>query len=261
MRQKTTMDFNEKFKTYSNTQLLRIIDNPDGYQPNAVETAKSIFSERQLSEDDIKIAKDELKTEREEIQKEEQKKIEIESKLRNFGKTILDNVNPIQKETPTSEKTIKIISLLLGGLFLFQFYKALGMIRFIFTASSAAWDISMVLYFLPLIVIPTATILFYKRKKFGWLLLTIFLTYSAVSEFGMFILTIKMEPFGFTALDNIFPQTSPIIYIWSFIFFAGTIWAISTENVRSIYSVSKQTMTLTIVVTALTVGLGIKSFF
>lgn len=36
------MEFTEKFKTYTNTVLLRIIDNPDGYQPNAVETAKTM---------------------------------------------------------------------------------------------------------------------------------------------------------------------------------------------------------------------------
>lgn len=255
------MDFNEKFKTYSNAQLLRIIDNPDGYQPKAVETAKTIFSDRQLSEDDIKTAKDELKTERVETQKEEQEKIENQDKLRTFGKTILDNVNPIQKDSPTAEKTIKIISLLFGGLFLFQLYQELGMISFMFTDSSADWDFSMVLYFFSLVVIPTATILFYKRTKFGWLLLTIFLTYSAVSAFEMFILTLKMGPSDVTVFDNIFPQTSPIIYILTFIFFAGTIWAICSENVRRIYSVSKLTMSLTIIATALIVGLGIKSFF
>jgi hypothetical protein len=58
------MEFNEKFKTYSNTDLLRVIENPDDYQYQAVETAKIIFSERQLSEKEIKIAKDELEIER-----------------------------------------------------------------------------------------------------------------------------------------------------------------------------------------------------
>lgn len=255
------MEFNEKFKTYSNTELLRIIDNPDGYQPNAVETAKTIFSDRQLTEEEIKIAKDELKIERQEKLNKEQKKRAVEDKFKNIGKSILDNVNPIQNETPTTEKTIKIISLLFGGLFLFQLYKEFGMISFMFTDSSAGWDFSMVLYFLPLVIVPTATILFYKRNKFGWLLLTMFLTYSAVSAIGLFILTMNMEPLGIPALDSIFPQTSPSTHILTFLFFAGTIWAISRENIRTVYTITMQTMILTISITAVIVGLGLKTFF
>jgi len=255
------MEFNERFNTYSNTELLRIIDNPDGYQPNAVETAKTIFSDRQLTEEEIEIAKNELEIERQDKLKKEQKKRVVEDKLKNVGKSILDNVNPIQNETPTTEKTIRIIPLFLGGLFLFQLYKEFGMISLMITDSSAGWDFSIVLYFLPLVVVPTAAILFYKKNTFGWLLLTMYLTYSAVSAIGLFILTMNMERSGTPALDSIFPQTSPSTHIFTFIFFAGTIWAISRENIRTIYTITKQTMILTISITALTVGLGLRTFF
>ncbi|WP_339704466.1 hypothetical protein [Algoriphagus aquimarinus] len=255
------MEFNEKFKTYSNTELLRIIDNPDGYQTKAVETAKTIFSDRQLTQEEIKIAKDELEIERQEKLNKEQKKRAVEDKFKNIGKSILENVNPIQNETPTTEKTIKIISLLFGGLFLFLLYREFGMISFMFTDSSGDWDFSIVLYFLPLVVVPTATILFYKRKKFGWLLLTMYLTYSAVSAIGLFILTMNMKPSGFDALDNFFPQTSSTTHLLTFLFFVGTIWAISRENIRTVYSITKQTMVLTISIAAIIVGLGLKTFF
>jgi hypothetical protein len=51
------MEFYEKYKTYSNSELLKIIEIPNDYQSQAVETAKTIFSDRQLSEDEIKVAK------------------------------------------------------------------------------------------------------------------------------------------------------------------------------------------------------------
>lgn len=255
------MEFTEKFKTYTNTELLRIIDNPDDYQPNAVETAQAIFSDRQLTEEEIKIAKDELEVERQEKLKKEEKKRAVEDKFKNISKSILDNVNPIQSETPTTEKTITIISLLFGGLFLFQLYKEFGMISYMFTDLSEDWDSIIGLYFFPLVVAPTAIILFYKKNKFGWLLLTIYLTYSAISAFGLFILTINMEPLGIAALDSLFPQTSPIPHFLTFLFFAGTIWVISRENLRTVYSISKQTMILTISITAIIVGLGLNTFF
>lgn len=255
------MEFNEKFKTYSNTELLRIIDNPDGYKPKAVETAKTIFSDRRLTDEEIKIAKNELEIERQEKLNKEQKKRSIEDKFKYIGKSILDNVNPIQYETPTTEKTIKIISMLFGGLFLVQLYKELGMISFVSTDNSSDWDFSMVLYFLPVVFVPTATILFYKRKKSGWILLTMFLTYSAILVIGLFILTINMEPLAIPALENIFPETSPFTHIFTFLFFAGTIWAITRKNIRAVYTITKQTMILTISITAIIVGLGLKTFF
>jgi hypothetical protein len=159
------MKFSEKFKTYSNVDLLRVIENPDDYQPQAVETAKNVFADRQLSEMEIETAKDELEVEKQGKLIKEQQKRAVEDKVKNIGKSVFDHINPMQKETPTSEKTIRIISILLGGLFLFQLYKEFGMLKFMFTDSYAEWDFSMVLYFFPLIIIPTATILFYMRKK------------------------------------------------------------------------------------------------
>ncbi len=254
------MEFSVKFKTYSNTELLRIIENPEGYQPKAVETAKTIFLDRQLTEEEIKIANDELEIERQEKLNKERKKRAIEDKFKHIGNSILDNVNPIQNETPTTGKTIKIISLLFGGLFLFQLYKEFGMISFIITDSSTGWDFSMLLYFLPLVVVPTVTILFYKRKKIGWILFTMFMTYSAVSAIGLFILTINMEPLGIPSFDSIFPQTSPPTHLLSFLFFTGTIWALCRENIRTVYTITKQTMIITISITAVIVGFGLKSF-
>ena len=43
------MTCNEEYKTYSNTDLLKIIEHPDNYQPQAVDTAKTVFSGRQLT--------------------------------------------------------------------------------------------------------------------------------------------------------------------------------------------------------------------
>jgi len=255
------MEFSEKFNTYSNVDLLRIIENPNDYQPQAVETAKTIFSERQLSEMEIKIAENELENERQQKLKKEQNKLIVEEKVKNIGNSIFDLINPIQKKTPTPEKSIKIISIIFGGLFLFQLYKEFGMLRFMFTDSYAEWGFDMVLYFLPLIIIPTATILFYMRKKTGWLLLTMFLTYSAVLTIGMIILTMNMKPSGIEVLDNIFPQTPLLTYILVFLFYTGIIWAISREKIRIIYSINKLTMTLTISIVTLVVALGIIVIF
>jgi hypothetical protein len=239
-------DFTEKFTTYSNTDLLKIINSPDDFQPLAVETAKAIFASRQLSDMDIEIETAELHALKQEKETKDHKKKGLENKVKNITVSVLSTVNPIQAETPNSDKIIKIVSIVFGGLFLFRLYKEFGMFSFMFTDSGAKWDFSMVLYFLPLLIVPTTTILFFKRKKIGWTLLAIFLSYSAVSSIGLFILTLNREPSAFPALENIFPQTSPTTHIMTLLFFAGILGTICKKEIREIFSVDQKYMFRTI---------------
>lgn len=249
-------DFTEKFSTYSNRDLLKIIDSPDDYQPLAVETAQTIFASRQLSDHDIENAKAELAELKREKEEKDQKKKDFENKIKDIGDSVLSLFNPIQTERPNSDKIIKIISIIFGGLFLFHLYQEFWMIRFMLTDSGANWDFSTVLFFFPLILVPTATILFFKRKKIGWTLLTIFLTYSDVLSANLFIGTLNRQPSGFPLLDDIFPQTSPVTHIITLLFFTGTLWAICKKDIREIYTIDKKHMFRTIgsiaTVTALT---------
>jgi hypothetical protein len=240
------LDFKELFTTYSNTDLLNIIDSPNSYQPLAVETAKTILASRQLGSQDIEIATMELKKLRREKEAKAEKLKEIENKIKNMVDSVLSLFNPIQAKAPSPDKIIKIISITFCGLFLFQLFKEFGMIKFMFTDREAKWDFTMVIYFLPLLIVPTATILFFKRTKIEWLLLTIFLTFSAVSSIGLFILALNRDSSRFPALQIIFPHTSPITHILALMFFAGMLWSISKESIREIYSVNIKYMITTI---------------
>jgi len=242
-------DFTENFNKYSHSELLKIIESPNDYQPLAVETAQTILASRQLNAQDIEIVKEELAAIRQEKKLKDQKKKDFENSLKNIGASVLSFVDPIQTEIPNSVKLIKIISIVFGGIFLFQLYKEFGMIRFIST-DEAKWDFSMVMYFLPLFTVPTATVLFFKRKKIGWALLSIFLTYSAASSIGLLILTINLQPSEMPTLDNIFPQTSPMKHILALLFFGGTLYTICKKEIREIYTIDKHYMYTTIAIIA-----------
>ena len=101
------MDFIKQFEEYSTIKLLRIIDSPDDYQPEAVEAAKVILSNRQLSEEDIEIARGNLNAEkREEVRKEN----EFKDKVTSVYKSAFDSVNPMNKRNLVAEKIIRNIT-------------------------------------------------------------------------------------------------------------------------------------------------------
>jgi hypothetical protein len=49
-------DFHETYKTYSNKELIKIVEQPQLYQPSAVDAARSILSHRQPTEFDFEEA-------------------------------------------------------------------------------------------------------------------------------------------------------------------------------------------------------------
>lgn len=247
------MDFAERYKAYTNAELLRIIDNAGDYQPSAVDTAKQIFTIRSLSDKEIETARKELEAEKQ-LESDKEEKI---NRIKNKASSILDEANPVKSKTPSADKIINIVSILLGMLFVYQIYKEAGLVGSLFT-DIGDWDLSVLIFLLPLIILPVSAILFYKRQKSGWILLAIYLTYSAISVLiGMFMATWS-KPSG-TTLDLLISAT-PALYLIIFLFYAGMTGAICKNNIRQIYAVSKKTMILTLTITTTAVMLGIIFF-
>lgn len=252
-----TLDFFEKYKSYSNTKLLRIIDNADDYQPAAVETAKKVLADRQLSDEEIASARNELAVEQQEKLKQEQKKQVVDEKF----KTVIENLNPLTTESLTTDKIIKAITVLYGGILLYQLYKEFDMLRFLFTDSTAVWDFSVVLYYLPLVLLLIGTLLFYKKNKRGWLLLTVYVSYAATSALGLLLYALTAEPLGIPGIDLMFPMPSVAVQFFSLLVYTASLWTLSKAAIREVYGISKQTLLLTIGITALIVGFGLKGLF
>lgn len=254
-------NFSEKFSTYSNTDLFRIIQNPDDYQPLAVQTAENIIATRQLSEQEIENVKAELYLQKQEKELEDQKKKGFENKLKDIGTSITEAANPIQTEAPNTEKLIKIISFVFSGLFFYYLIIQFDLIRFMFSSSDADWDFSMVVLFLPMIIILISTPLFYKRIKLGWTLLTIYITYSATSTLMLLYLDLNRKPSNNTILESLVPQNPITVYLGSLLFFCGFLTIMCKENIRAVYKVDRQAMFITTGVVAFITGITLYGLF
>ncbi len=76
-------DFIETYKTYSNSVLLKVIENPKDYQLLAVEAAKKVLESRQLTKEDIDAAKAEIAIE------EQKRKKAIDKKVKLFSRAVI----------------------------------------------------------------------------------------------------------------------------------------------------------------------------
>lgn len=244
----TSNNFSEYYKTISNTELLGILENPKDYHPLAIEAAKEEFANRQLSDTEIQEARQLLIAKQTQDAKEREKVKAVEIKIKAAGQTLLDTINPIQSGIPSTEKIIRLIVILFGIIFLYQFITDFRT-NLAFIKDFPRSPFESILILLPQILLLTGTITFWRRKQIGWTLLVIFLTFSAVGAIWSFFQAYNWKPSGFGALDNLFPRPSPTTYILQLLFLVGTLYVLCKSNIRTVYSIDKQKMAATIGIT------------
>lgn len=227
-------NFTELYKALTTDKLLDIIDNPNDYQSLAVESAKLELERRQLTEEELETAKA-IQTEKQREKADKlQKNKDIENKFKSIGLSVADGLNRIQKETPTTDKQIKFISLFVGAIFLFQLVKEFNTLTYFFVYNGN-WDMSMLSYLLFFFILPTGGVSFWLRKTFGWILLTFYFSYTTIVAILLLLSQLGTESTSDFALDNFLPTFSPIIYIVAFIIYGCATISMLRENIRKIY--------------------------
>ena len=239
-------NFYERFVNYSNSQLLEIIDKSTDYQPLAVETAKEILENRNLSKEEVQIAREEVDNQGKLNKAKIRKKEIIENKVKDLGEDVIKTIHPIQTNVFSDSRTILMVSIVLGILSLFKIYQEFEFIKFMLTSPVSEWDVSIFFYFFPLVILPLGTILFWIRKKSGWILLTIYLTFIALAAIVTFIYIQTTEPSGFSPLDDLTSNNSFLKHFWSLFLNGGLLWVICKENIRKIYNIEKLTLIISI---------------
>lgn len=154
------------------------------------------------------------------------------------------NMNTLNQNQIKSSKLINYISTIFGCLTIYFLYKVLK--TFILTSTVITeLGIFIALDIIPIVVVPIATILFWSRKKSGWVLLTIFSSYSILSS----ILSLTMAPnilyIANSGLEYKNFLISALVNLLLFLFFLATVIILCKANIREIYQVNKKTIFIT----------------
>ena len=122
----TSNEFTDYYKTISNAELLNILENPGDYQDSAIEAAKKELSDRQLSK--MQEANEAVNHEKIKADKKKENVKAFEGKVKSSGDALFDTLNPIQAGAPSTEKSIRLIVIVFGGLFFTNSSKVPGCI-------------------------------------------------------------------------------------------------------------------------------------
>jgi hypothetical protein len=198
-------DFHDKYKDYSNIELLKIIKRPNEYQISAVDAAAQILSSREISHTDIELVDNYFNEIDTEAKRKMDKITSYKEKTADFFEPVL---NPTAEVKP--EKWLNILLLVIGLQYLWTLYlnfsdliiftkyvidcKSYGFDSNAETVSywtcfSSRFDPLVFFQILTLIYVPIIFYLLFKRRRWGWILLfadTLFGLISTVSQSYIF---------------------------------------------------------------------------
>jgi hypothetical protein len=229
------IDFKEKYKAYTNLQLLYILNNSDDYQPEAVEAAKEIISGRQLSPDEIAMLKEELETEAE-ANRAASENSPLNRAI-NAGRSAsqLFVGTPESAATPSDRKLWLIALLPLSIIFIWTFFTEIDMLLYMFSENSS-WHWTDIFFIHWIITYPLALYLLFKKKNWGWKL-AVFLIGGLVAGNIMAIISIIIHQNDTPSqFDFVFETPSPETYIIPLLFSGVNLAVYAHKKIRAIFA-------------------------
>jgi len=238
--------FSDYYKTITTTELLAILDNPADYQPAAIEAAKTELVLRQLSETDILEARQPLKEKQQRKEAEREKLKAVEEKIKAAGTSFFDTINPLQQEIPSTEKMIRLITLVFAGLFLYDVISDYHMhLSNLKDLPRYPYELGVSFFFL--LLLPVAIYFFWKRKSPGWILLTAYLCFSIVGTLWLLFMASTRHSTEFQFL----PTPSYTTYIFQLLFLGGSVYVLCRKNIREALAINDDKMIWTISISVL----------
>lgn len=239
--------FYQQYQNLSNTELLKIVQRPEYYQPEAAYAANRVLAERDVSNEEVEAVQHYFDAE-DERKKTEQARIEkCKSKLNKM-------LDPFvyQEATVQAGKRLQVFIIAIGAQLLFMFYNSCkhivqyvhlirncetygysfesGYNADIWTCASAylfyiAFDLPNFVY------IPTVVYLLYKRRSFGWVLL------FAVNLLGLF--SVAGDVFIYFQMPQV-GKAMPITLLSFFAIRALYVAFLWNENTAALFTVSQK---------------------
>jgi hypothetical protein len=228
-------DFKEKYKAYTNLQLLYILNNSDDYQPKAVEAAKEIISGRQLNPEELAQLNNELETE-----KQAHRAATENSPLNraiNAGRSASQLfIGTPETAATASERRLWIIALLpVSIIFTWQLLSNFDLLLFMFSENSVSWDFFDILFIHWLITYPLTLYLLFKKKNWGWKLAVFLLSGLVSGNIGAMIFSIVRQDDPPSPLDAFFATPSPETYIIPLLFLGVNLTVYAHKKIRAIF--------------------------
>jgi hypothetical protein len=234
------MDFFEIYNSYSNLELLWVIENPNDYQPEAIETAKLIIVSRNLSEEEFQSLQKELENLRNEKILKDTNKNKLNQFFPNCVNNIFSNLSPSPNDQLVGNRLIITIAIAFTFIFIYYFFHNW---KIIFYSFSVTGDFSIYIrlfYVFPLIYLSIAIVSFLKHKKLGWVLIIIIEFFALFTYLIILFVLLRNDFFNTkqTEINANIPSPSWITTTFLVLFWILALLTTCSKKIRDVFKIS-----------------------
>ncbi|QHI39052.1 hypothetical protein IMCC3317_44530 [Kordia antarctica] len=250
-------EFIERYKKLSDKELLAIIANASSYTSIALEAAKQELIARGISPDHLA----ELETQNIIDTKEKEallqkRKVERERSKTDFF-TLFITVNPFLKQLASHERLIRIMSWIFTVISIYVIFVLVYFIKtygYLFTVNQyeigeyfdyqfSRYGIGtsyLLLCLVYIISIIPGTILFWKRKRLGWVLTTFYMVSVAVGLFFLLLYYTTKPGYQFNRMvDEFMMSDLPMWYSLYIAFLVFCLYVLFKGKVKNVFKIKK----------------------
>lgn len=233
----------EKYHDFSTHQLLLILEEAEDYQPEAIEAVNTVLASREITPEQRAYAREKA----EEIRTERERPIAWIATIRQLMgpdfQRLVNHLNPIHEEPAALRRKIIIVASLYSFHALQFVWGWIPNMEFLIEYPAALTELGFLIEMILMVLVPIAVVLFWIRKKAGWLLLNSYTVYYGIAKlFGLGVLATvetSLPPGSPYGLDPI-PLTPPLLPLLVFAILSGAlIWLINKETFRHAFGVTK----------------------
>lgn len=228
-------DFYEQYKNYPTVELLKIVQQQDNYQADAINAANKSLAERTIA--DIELAKEYLESIAAAKNKEEEN-------ARLYKEKAIDLLEPIIK--PRSElnpyKWFWILLLVISIQYGYSFYKSTVYIIKFIQCNGCEFNEALAFRILDFVYAPFLLALLFRRKKLGWILFYI-------NNLFIFIYNVYSAPifFKYRSIHHGNIYSFLLLSFWT----GFLVYFMAQRRIISLYSITPFTKKAVIIITVI----------
>ena len=253
--------FAERYQRLSNHELLRIAEGGSAYQPEALEAARIEIGKRNWSNVELESAQSLLAQEVEAKRRRTEAHQERLSKPRRALIAMFERIPRFPESKPATEAIVLALTLVSGLMVLYQIYNNYGIVLFLLKEGVGAMESILWVYIIPLILLPSITVLFGLRTKIGWVLLVLFLGFAVVHSVLTASSIITWQASRVSIIDAYFFRMSTQSQLASVIFFATLFSTVVLPDTRKHFHISNKTLAITLGLSAAFTALILSTYF
>jgi len=229
----------EDFLTYytrlSNVELLKIIEEKEKYQPEAIALVNEILAQRNFTDEDESQARSEINFL---LNKKKEQREKIDNRKHRINEFIDEHFG-LRERTPE-----KLLNLFCVAIFFYSLIVGFFSIKDLagyFNSKIVGYIVGSLVYILQLLII----FLLYKRSNWGWVCYTGLYVFLAVSAIVSFI------SYFYYKSEFPFIRGNPYPSLLSFVWCIGIVLFLNNRKIIAQFSIQDRSRTTTIVVSIL----------